>query len=262
MKITLIGSGNVATHLARALSLIESIKLEICSRNAASGISLAQALKVKFVQDLKSIDFTSDFVILAVKDDAIPEVLNSLIHDSGYLKANHRSVFLHTSGAIPLTVFEGKVNNFGVFYPLQTFSKNKDLIFSEVPLFIEANSSSNLSLIQDLAAKLVSKTWVLDSEQRKILHLAAVFACNFTNHLYALSQALLENADLSFDMIKPLIMETADKIKLQNPLDVQTGPAKRNDVITMHMHQDMLANNEDMLAIYQILSDSIKNTNK
>ncbi len=256
MNIGLIGSGNVAFHFAKALSKIDAIKLQIWGRNKLSLSELAYTIKLHPVDRFEDLLSNQDIIIIALKDDAIAEIAQSLQQHRDLLSPD--CIVVHTSGAISMDVFKDKLNSYGVLYPLQTFSKEKELNFKAVPLFLEANSVDVLTRIEQLCKLLVEKYWVLDSQKRKVLHVAAVFACNFPNHLYSLAQDLLEESGMSFEMLKPLILETADKIRWNDPAQVQTGPAVRNDEQTLKNHEDMLVGHGDMLKIYQILSSSIK----
>ena len=190
-------------------------------------------------------------ILISVKDDAIEEVALQL--------TNYRGLIAHTSGAVAINALANH-ENYGVFYPLQTFSKNTALDFSTVPLCLEANGTANLNQLKQLANLISKKVYEVDSAQRKTLHLAAVFACNFPNYLYGIAQQLLAQHQLDFDIIKPLISETANKIQNALPMDVQTGPAVRNDEQTLKKHEGMLTKHPEWLNIYKLLSQQIKNT--
>lgn len=254
MRIVIIGSGNVATHLAFALKAAQMEVIQIWSNQYHNAVILANQVGAKAIHHLNEIDETADICILAVKDDAIATVVNQLTGFGG--------IVLHTSGSVNMDVFANKVNGYGVFYPLQTFSKGKAVDFKVIPICIEAKDERILKNIKKLAKKLSNTVVEVDSEKRQILHLAAVFACNFTNHLYALSELLLKRNDLDLDLLRPLIMETAVKVQDAQPINVQTGPAIRNDNETLKKHESLLHNEPQLLNIYQTLSESIKKIQK
>lgn len=254
MKVALVGSGNVATHIGLALNAAGIRVLQVWSRQIEHAKVLAAQIAANPISNLEEIDQTADFCIVAVKDDAISVVAEEL---SGF-----KGIIVHTSGAVDLTVFNGLFDNYGVCYPLQTFSIAKQVAFSTIPICVEANNEETLDGIETLARKLSKNVVEVNSEKRKILHLAAVFACNFTNHLYALASDLLQDNGLAFDFIKPLILETAEKVQYALPADVQTGPAIRNDQQTLKKHEELLLKQPQLLNIYQTLSDSIKKTKK
>ncbi|WAC40647.1 Rossmann-like and DUF2520 domain-containing protein [Pedobacter sp. SL55] len=250
MTVSIIGSGNVATHLAKALKTANVKVLSIWSNRFENAEELAQLVNAKAVKELTEIAADeSDILLISVKDDAIGSVVQKLNGYSG--------VVAHTSGSVSLTALNG-IESHGVFYPLQTFSKQKEIDFSLVPLCLEASTPSALAKLKKLAALLSRHCYDVDSEQRKILHLAAVFACNFPNYLYGIAQQLLAQNQLDFNIIKPLIIETANKIQTALPVNVQTGPAIRNDVQTLNKHEEMLQKHPEWLTIYKLLSEQIK----
>ena len=252
MKVVIIGAGNVATHLAKALYAKQVQIAQVWSYHYQNALTLANEVNAKAIESLKEIDQQADVCLIVVKDDAIAEIAQQL---KGF-----KGLIAHTSGAVNMDVLSGVTEHYGVFYPLQTFSKHKTLNFADVPLCLEANDASALHTLKELAEKLSSNSTEVNSEKRKILHLAAVFACNFTNHLYALSAALLEANDLDFAILRPLISETAAKVQQALPLDVQTGPAIRNDEQTLKKHEELLLQQPQLLEIYKTLSNSIKKT--
>ncbi|WP_374951714.1 Rossmann-like and DUF2520 domain-containing protein [Mucilaginibacter sp.] len=255
MRITIIGSGNVATHLAAAFKNAGHRLVQICSPTMHNAALLAYHVGAEAIDDLADINADTDIFIISAKDDAIAAVASGL--------AQFNKLVVHTSGAVHLEAIRHFTDNAGVFYPLQTFSKTKELDFRSVPLCIEGADDSITKQLEELARSVSNNVYRINSDQRKVLHLAAVFACNFTNHLYSVSQQLLAGSELSFDMLRPLIAETADKVKAHSPVDVQTGPAVRNDVQTMARHLQMLEDEPRLQAIYEMLSqDIIKNHNK
>lgn len=254
MKIVLLGSGNVATHLAQALKAKGEDVVQVYSPNLNNAKLLADLIAAKAVNDLNEVKQNADLYIISVKDDAIETIAKSLKNVSGLV--------VHTSGTTDIKVLSSQVNKAGVFYPLQTFSKSKEVSFENIPLCIEANDESQLAILNNLATKISRQVYELGGEKRKVLHLAAVFACNFPNHLYALANKILSQNDLDFEIIRPLIAETADKVMGNLPENVQTGPAVRADESTLNKHLSMLTDMPELQNIYQTLSDSIKLTLK
>lgn len=252
MKVVIIGSGNVAFHLAKALHKAKVEVVQIWSNTYDNASSLAHLINSKAINQLNEIDKNAAICFIAVKDDYIADVAAQL---TGF-----KGVIVHTAGAVNLNVLNGIAANFGVFYPLQTFSKSKEVSFANIPLCLEANNEHTLQILKLLANQLSNNVKEIDSEKRKILHLAAVFACNFTNHMYALAEEILETNQLDFDIIRPLITETANKVQQALPLQVQTGPAIRNDEETLKKHEGLLKEHPQLLNIYKTLSNSIKKT--
>ncbi len=251
MKIVIIGAGNVATHLAKAFKAVNVELTQIWSNHYENALLLANQVNAVAIQDFSALDKTADLCLIAVKDDAIAELLPQL--------TDFKGVIVHTSGSVSISVFEDLIKSYGVFYPLQTFSKNKVVNFSNIPICVEANDENTLALLKEIANKLSANVIEVNSDKRKILHLSAVFACNFTNHLYALAQEVLTLNGLDFDILRPLIAETANKVQDELPLNVQTGPAIRHDKETIIKHEELLKDQPALLEIYKTLSESIKN---
>jgi predicted short-subunit dehydrogenase-like oxidoreductase (DUF2520 family) len=249
MKIVCIGSGNVATHMANAFKENGVDIVQIWSKNLENAVLLANETGAQAISDLKAIDKHADLYLIAVNDDAIVKVTGALKDVNGLV--------VHTSGATGMDVLAG-VKNHGVFYPLQTFSKAEPIDFIHVPICLEANSADNLSLLRLIAVKLTPLIYEVNTEKRKVLHLAGVFACNFVNHLYQLSHKIIQKNDLDFEILRPLIMETALKVQHALPENVQTGPAVRNDKKTILKHEELLKRTPHLQEIYKILSKSIK----
>lgn len=254
MYIVLLGSGNVATNLAKALKAKGENVVQVYSPNLLNAKLLAAQINAEAIDDLSKVVSTADLYIVSVKDDAIEEVASQLAHVNGLV--------VHTSGTTDIKLLSAHLAQTGVFYPLQTFSKIKAVSFDHIPLCIEANDQDQLLLLKQLASKLSNQVYELDGEKRKVLHLAAVFACNFPNHLFSLANEILEENGLNFNIIRPLIAETADKVMGNLPENVQTGPAIRGDETTMNKHLGMLENKPELQHIYQTLSNSIKLTLK
>lgn len=252
MKIVSIGSGNVASHMALAFKAAGHEVIQVWSKSMEHATVLANQLNALAINRTELIDPNADLYLIAVKDDAIADIAHELKHIQGLV--------VHTSGAVSIAVLSS-LTNYGVLYPLQTFSKNKVLNFSTVPLCLEAKDETILTVLKSLAAQLTSSVSVINSEKRKVLHVAAVFANNFTNHLFHLSQQILESHQLNFDLLKPLILETAAKVQGDKlPAVLQTGPAVRADFATMERHLAFFKEEPKLTEIYTILSDSIKKT--
>lgn len=249
MNVVCIGSGNVATHMASALVSSGAKLIQVWSKSLANAAILAEKLNASAVTLLSELDKSADLYIIAVKDDAIQEVAEALSGIQGLV--------VHTSGATDVNVLSS-LANFGVLYPLQTFSRTKPLDFKDVPLCLEANNTETLGRLKSIANQLTPLIYEVNSDKRKILHLAAVFVCNFVNHLYELGGKVLENSQLDFEMLRPLIKETAIKVQDDLPINVQTGPAVRDDKQTISRHLELLDEMPEMKEIYQTLSDSIK----
>jgi predicted short-subunit dehydrogenase-like oxidoreductase (DUF2520 family) len=252
MRITIIGSGNVATHLSAAFKNAGHRIVQVYSRNMDNAALLAYHVKAEPIDDLAQIDPETDIFIISIKDDAIGLVAEQL--------AVHQKLMVHTSGATDMYALLAFSDNVGVFYPLQTFSKTKELDFRTVPLCIEAADQSIAKNLNELAQTISNNVYDVDSTQRKVLHLAAVFACNFPNYLYNIAQQLLAQHNLDFDLIRPLILETAQKALVALPATAQTGPAVRRDEVTMNNHLALLADRPDLQQIYNLLSQGIIKT--
>lgn len=249
LKIVLIGAGNVAGFLGEALKKNHCSISKVYSRTHSSANKLAKKLGAKACTEISKLDSDADVYLMAVKDDAISDLLNQIQFQP--------QLILHTSGSVSLEVFSKKFKNCGVLYPLQTFSAGKTLDLSEVPFFVEANSKSNLTKIKTLALLLTKKIIPANSEKRKAIHVAAVFACNFTNHMYAIAESLLAKEKIPFSVLYPLIEETARKAESGSPKKLQTGPAIRRDSKVIKSHLGYLKNSKDFKKIYTLVSKSI-----
>ncbi len=245
-SIVLFGTGNVAFHLFRAFSHSENFKvIQVYNHNAES----LKPFKDKVPTTTKFSEvFPADIYLLAVKDDAIGEIVSKI--------KNPEALILHTSGAVPVAIFQD-FEHAGVFYPLQTFSKNKQVDFKNVPICIEAKTRANLEVLEQLADSISNKVYQISSSQRKSLHVAAVFVSNFVNYLYTEGEAICKKNGIPFEILQPLIRETASKIESMSPKDAQTGPAMRNDQEVINSHLPLL--NSEQQKIYQILTSSIQN---
>jgi len=246
-NVVLIGAGHMAHHLGKALKRSNNKLLKIINRSSENGQRLAFELGCQFSTDFDSIPEETDVVIIAVKDDAV-KLVSDQIDCPGTIVA-------HTSGSVPMSALENSSDKIGVFYPLQTMHREVEVNMKEVPFCIEGNSKWNEGVLLELARSLSENVQVLNSEQRKISHIAAVFACNFTNHFYALSEEILEKNGMSLDILKPLIKKTAANILTDHPKTLQTGPAKRNDTKVMQEHLELLS--PELKKLYQDVSESI-----
>ena len=245
----ILGAGNLATNLALALKQSGFAISQVYSRTEKNAKALSKLTGADYTNVLSDVKTSASIYFVVVKDDAIEEVLNGLD-----LKGK---LLIHCSGSTPMEILSDYSGQIGVLYPLQTFSKERLLDFKEIPLFIEANSEEGLKTINGIAHKLSNKVTITNSEKRQVLHIAAVFACNFVNHLYALSGKVLETQGLSFDLLKPLIEETVRKIEHLHPKQAQTGPAVRFDKNIISKHVEALNNEADLQDMYRFISKSI-----
>lgn len=254
MNVSFIGSGNLAWHLAPALDNAGFVIKEVYSRNHRHAEALTGRLyqaEVKASLDFSTSD--SSVFIVAVNDDSISDIAREIILPDD-------AVLAHTSGSVPLNDLQfAATANIGVFYPLQTFSKSKKVDFKQTPIFIESNNDETKRTLLSLAKAISNNVKVISSEERKALHVAAVFASNFTNHMLMLSQKIMEQNSLEFDWLKPLIIETINKSMQVGPEAAQTGPASRGDIETLEKHMAFLQNDPDLSEVYQIISQHIIN---
>ncbi len=254
MKIVLIGSGNVATHLGKAFSISGHDILQVFSNTEVNAKALATILKCEFTNDMDKIIPNADVYFIALKDDAIEGFTNKF--------RCLGKVIIHTSASLPMDVLKKTSNDYGVLYPLQTFNKMMKLDLTNIPIFIEANNDKSKKVVTLLAMGISNQVIELTSDQRLTLHIAAVFANNFTNHLYKIVDDILYASGLEFDILKPLIKETVDKVMSNKPANVQTGPASRQDDKTIKKHLELLKNFPSYKPIYELLSESIEKQSK
>ena len=233
MKTVLIGRGRLATNLERALL---SASHEVMSINSRT---------------LEGLPQKADVFVIAVKDSALPDVIREAT------KGREDQLFVHTAGSMSLKLFEDHTTRYGVFYPMQTFSKERQADFSVIPLFLEANGPETMATLQVLAGSISQRIYELTTDERKYLHLAAVFACNFANHCYDMAASVLEQHGLPFNVMLPLIDETARKVHTMHPLEAQTGPAIRYDETIINRQKEMLADDPLTQQLYDLMSKSI-----
>ena len=248
MKIVFIGAGNLATRVSLAMQRVGMQIGQVYSHTEASARQLATRLGCPWTNDLSALQEDGDLYVFSLKDTVLSDVISKVKPNNG--------MWVHTAGSMPMSVFEGYAQRFGVLYPLQTFSKGRNVNFDVIPIFLEANTDKNADYLKNIASALSENVRFMSSEKRRSLHLAAVFACNFTNHIYTLSYKLLENESIPADVLLPLIDETVSKIHSMPPAAAQTGPAIRYDENVINKHLAML-DDPDMQAIYRLLSQSI-----
>jgi predicted short-subunit dehydrogenase-like oxidoreductase (DUF2520 family) len=245
IKVSIIGSGNIAQHLMKAFAKSGNVDLlQVFSRKPETVSHLISPDKIT---DNFNALAQADLYIIAVTDSAIAGVSQQLPF-TGRLVA-------HTSGSLPADALDSR-NRRGVFYPLQTFTKNKDVDFKMIPICLESENKSDYEVLEEVAKAISGNIFPIDSTQRKALHVAAVFVNNFTNHLYKIANDICTENNVPFDILKPLIAETADKVMVLSPKEAQTGPAKRNDTNTIDAHLAFLSNG-NLQPIYKILTQSI-----
>lgn len=250
-SVVIIGAGNLAWHLGHQLVKAGVPILQVVNRSAVQGKLLATELNAFFTTKPELLNRDADLYILAVSDDAIGGIVEKV-------KFEPKQLVVHTAGSIDMNIFDGRAENYGVFYPLQTFTKGKPVDFSQIPLFIEANTPVNLEKINQLAKKFSDRVYSVDSEKRMYLHLAAVIASNFTNHMFAITEMVLQERDLSFDLLKPLIQETIDKALLLSPFKAQTGPAVRGNSKVIDKHLSLLEHHPGIQELYRVITESIE----
>lgn len=249
-KVVIIGSGNLAWHLAHALYNSGIDILQIYSRNIEHALELSNKVKAKACNNYKNLNSNADAYFLALADD----VQESFAKEFPFSD----KILIHTSGSLPMDILNNSSNKSGVFYPLQTFSKHIPLDFSKIPICIEASLKEIEDELVNLAETINCKWHIINSEKRKALHLAAVFACNFSNHMIAISEHILESEKIPPEIIYPLLKQTIDKIPNHSASTSQTGPANRNDIKIMQEHISLLNSNFiDLSELYKTISSSI-----
>lgn len=250
-RIALIGAGNVATHLGKALKESGEEIIQIYSRTQESASNLASTLDCPFTTSITEVTSNADIYLVMLKDSVLQDVLPNLV------KQNAKGLFVHTAGSVPMKIWEGLTDRYGVLYPMQTFSKSQPVDFEQVHFFIEANTTTDEELLLNIACQISPKVHQASSEQRKYLHLSAVFACNFTNHMYAVCEHLLTSHGLPFESMLPLIDETARKVHHLSPVQAQTGPAQRYDTNIMKQQEALLAEEPQLAELYRLMSENI-----
>tara|TARA_B100001109_G_scaffold93916_1_gene76302 strand:+ start:2920 stop:3666 length:747 start_codon:yes stop_codon:yes gene_type:complete len=242
IKVTILGSGNVGFHLVNLFNSSSNIIL-----NEWYSRSVNFDERVKVINEIENLS-ESDIYVICISDKSITQVSNKIQFKN--------KLVVHTSGSTPYSSLNNK-NRRGVFYPLQTFSKSQKLNYSEIPICIEAENDIDLETLKKLSLDLNCKYYEINFEERKTLHLAAIISNNFTNFLFGISKEIIDSKKLDFDILKPLINETVNKIHKLDPIKAQTGPARRNDVNILKMHENMLKN-EEIKSLYKFISKMIK----
>lgn len=250
ISVCIIGSGNVAQHLISAF--LKATEIDLVQAFARDKSHLTHLLDVaKITSDYAALK-EADLYLIAVSDHAISEVSNQIPFEN--------KLVAHTSGSVAIAELNPK-NRQAVFYPLQTFSKNKEVDFNLIPICLEAKEQSDYKILEQVAHSISNKVYNITSSQRKSLHVSAVFVCNFVNHLYKIGNDICNEHQVPFEILHPLITETAQKIMWLSPDEAQTGPAKRNDTTTINTHLAMLTD-ENQKEIYKLLTKSIIDNGK
>ena len=249
LNFCFIGAGNLAGQLSKAFHDKGYGICQVYSRTENSAKSLAGQFSANYTTSLNEIDLSADIYFITIKDSAFEEVLPRINFKN--------KLVVHCSGSLPLSVLEKYSENTGVFYPLQTFSKNRKVDFNEIPVFIEANSVKNEKILLEIARQISGSVEVTDSERRKTLHISAVFACNFVNYFYTIAADILKSKEIPFNVIKPLILETARKVQEMEPEKAQTGPAIRFDENIINEHCKELNAFPEYQQLYMSISKSI-----
>lgn len=249
-RISLVGAGNVGHNFGLAFRQAGYLIHEIYSRSQESAVKLSNRLNCNFTTDLQQLDPSADLYVIAVNDDALPIVLDHFPFKD--------KLIVHTSGATSMDVFVSRgFSDYGIFYPVQSFTKEDTESLAPIPICVEAQKEENQKLLMSFARSLSMKVYELDSAKRESLHVAAVFANNFSNHMYAIAEELLNEKDIDFEIIRPLIETTSRKIKTHQPKDIQTGPAVRNDQKIIQKHLNYLVNHPDYQKLYEDITQSI-----
>ncbi|NQD72681.1 DUF2520 domain-containing protein [Sphingobacterium shayense] len=249
MEIVVIGSGNIATHLAKGLHALGHTILQVYSKNIANAHALASLFSASATDQLNVINPSASLYLIAVTDKAIQDITT-------VLPKSIQGIITHTSGATPISILQ-KFSNYGVIYPAQSLTKGISTNLNDVPFGIEGSNKKVSATLVAMMLQLSTKTFPCSTQQRLALHTAAVFANNFSNALFQIAYEIMNANNLSFDLLKPLILETAKKVQDHLPSEAQTGPAKRNDIPTIQRHLQFLSQNPNWVKIYQQLTEEI-----
>lgn len=245
MEIVIIGSGNIAFHLAKAFTEKQMKISQIFGRNETTLKEISHKTNIPYSTVRLH---NADLYLLCVSDTAIPSVSRQIV--------NPNCLVAHTSGSLPIDILEGNYRK-ACFYPMQTFSKNKSLNYSKIPIFIESENNKDVIFLKELAEKISKNVMLINYEQRKYLHLTAVFSCNFVNHLFAIAEEISIRQNIPFEYFHPLIEETIEKIYSMAPKLAQTGPAIRNDIRVLQLHENLI-NDDLQKEIYKAMNKSIQ----
>ncbi len=249
LRIVLVGAGNLATNLGVALLQSGYGVMQVYSLTGESARMLADRLGCEYTDEIGKICTDADLYILAIKDSALVELADA------FTAVNMDALWVHTAGSMPMDTLH--CQHKGVFYPMQTFSKQEIVDFKNIPIFLEAADAKDMLVLKSIANSLSDKVYELDSETRKSLHLSAVFCCNFVNHCCTIAADVLQDKNIAFEVMLPLIECTMDKLHTLTPLEAQTGPAVRHDINVMERHLEMLGGRTDLQQIYELMSKSI-----
>jgi predicted short-subunit dehydrogenase-like oxidoreductase (DUF2520 family) len=250
LKVVFIGSGNVAVHLSKVFIQPGFKVSQVFSRTPDHARALASSINTMWTSDIYSLDDDADIYFLVVSDQALDKILSSRSWNNKFL--------VHMAGSVPMDIFSNYTNRYGVLYILQSFSAFRKIDLKGLPAFIEANTDENLRVLKNIAERINLSVHLINSEERKYLHLTAVFASNFVNHMLSIAQQLSEKENKSFEWFKPLIAETVSKALMNDPVAAQTGPARRNDKIVLDEHIEMLKEHPEWQKIYTFVSESIR----
>lgn len=248
MKVALVGAGNLATNLAVALQEAGHTIVQVFSRTRQSAELLAERVGTSAITDLHQLASDADLYIVSISDSALSTL--------DYSAFPPQALVVHTAGSIPMDVIP--LSRRGVFYPMQTFSRQRIVDFSDIPIFVEASSEDDTTFLLDFARTINNKVYRLSSADRIYLHLAAVYCSNFVNHCYAMSEEILRQHGLPFSVMLPLVDEVAAKVHQVSPQEAQTGPAIRHDYNVIRHHLALLEDQPRLQEIYEIMSESIQ----
>lgn len=247
--VAIVGTGNIAWHLARALSRSGIDITCIISRSMERAGDLARDVSSIPLDNPAMVEEQPDMYLLCVSDDVLPEVQTAY--------TGKGPLVVHTSGSTGMDVLATDGNETGVLYPLQTFSKGVEMSYNHIPFLVEGSTEKAAAQLNQLAGKISSEVHLINSQQRKKIHVAAVFACNFSNHLFAIADRLMQESGIAFDLLRPLVEETTRKLREMPPLSAQTGPAVRSDMTTIEKHMEALGNKPEEQELYRLLSENI-----
>ena len=251
MRIALIGAGRVASCMGPRLKQAGHTVTGVYSRTLANAEQLAKVVGAPAFDTLESVP-EADVYLVMLSDDALIGLAPAIV------KGREKALFLHTAGSVPMDLWkEAGAKRYGVLYAMQTFSKGADIDWPEVPVFVEGCNPAELEVVRNLASDLSGKVTELSSEGRKKLHVAAVFTCNFSNHMYAIAEKLLASEGVPFSVMLPLVRETARKVETMSPEDAQTGPAIRGDRKVMDQHLELLKDYPEYAELYRLISTDI-----
>jgi predicted short-subunit dehydrogenase-like oxidoreductase (DUF2520 family) len=248
IKVSIAGSGRLAKHLMKAIKGSNLELVQIWARDKQAAEKLSTQFQVPVAATLQAASDQTDLLILAVSDSAVEELANTL---------QTNAIVVHCSGILSSNILQMHPN-YGVLWPIQSFSENRDLDFKTIPIVVDANNEENKRILEITADTIGKRTVFADESQRQKLHVAAVFVNNFSNHLYVLMEDFLKKNNLSFNHLKPLMLETVLKLDTLSANQAQTGPAKRGDELSLNIHREILASEQHLLEIYNLISKSIQ----